>query len=285
MATKRVLLTLRFEGSGFYGWQAQRGGNTVQQAVQNAAEKVFGYRPDVSGCGRTDSGVHALGYCCHLDINEAFPAERIPDAFNFYFTRQNVKITVTAAKIVDDDFHSRYCIKTKEYIYLIQNDRWLDPFYEGRAFHCHKKLDIGKMRAAAEILTGRHNFSSFMADRSDIPKEDAVRNLSALEVSEDHRHCALVSIRLRADGFLYKMARIISGTLIDISEEKLKIDDLEEIIESRDRSRAGRTLPAHGLYLSCIEYFTNTQEALLFSGHIQDAVKKSAAIYEQQSEE
>ena len=267
--TKRILLTLRFDGSGFYGWQAQNGGNTVQQTVQDAIETVFRERLGVSGCGRTDSGVHALGYCCHIDIKKDFPTERLANALNLYFFSQNIKIAVVDACEVSDDFHSRYYIKSKEYIYKIQNNKYRDPFYTGKALHYHRPIDIDKMREAAEYLKGEHNFACFMADRSDIPVEQAVRNLYRLEIEIADEKCRIINIIMAASGFLYKMARIISGTLLEVSEGKINPVDLSGIINSRNRRNAGRTLPPHGLYLNKIEYYSDDEIAeLIKSGDI-----------------
>ena len=253
---KRVLLTIRFDGSGFYGWQAQTGGNTVQQIMQDAVQSVFGERLGISGCGRTDSGVHALGYCCHLDIREDFDCERLLFAINRYFISREIKIAVINACDAASDFHSRYYIKSKEYIYKLQNDKYKDPFYFKRALHYHKKLDLDKMREAAAYIAGEKNFACFMADRSDIPLGEAVRNVTGIEIERTDN---IVNIKMRANGFLYKMARIIAGTLLEVNEGRINLKDLPGIIESRERSKAGRTLPPHGLYLNSIEYMTRAE--------------------------
>ena len=259
--TKRILLTLRFDGSGFYGWQAQSGGNTVQQTLQDAVQSVFGESLGISGCGRTDSGVHAYGYCCHIDIKKDFPVERLANAINKYFISKNIKISVTDIKEVDNEFHSRYYIKSKEYIYKIQNNKYMDPFYINQAFYYHKPLDLNKMREAAEYLKGEHNFSSFMADKSEIPTDEAVRTVHKLDIKANILDSGtnIIEISVAASGFLYKMARIIAGTLLEVSEGKINPDKLPDIINAKNRSRAGRTLPPHGLYLNKIEYYSKTE--------------------------
>ena len=256
MKTKRVLLTLKFDGSGFYGWQAQAGGNTVQQTMQDAVQSVFGERLGISGCGRTDSGVHAMGYCCHMDIREDFNCERLLFAVNRYFISREIKIAVINVQDVKEDFHARYYIKSKEYIYKIQNDKYKDPFYFKRALNYHKHLDLEKMREAAGYIIGEKNFAAFMADKSDIPIDEAARNVSRIDISREDN---IVNISMEANGFLYKMARIIAGTLLEVNEGKINLKDLPEIINLRDRSRAGRTLPPHGLYLNRIEYMTRAE--------------------------
>jgi len=263
--TKRILLTLRFDGTGFYGWQAQSGGNTIQQALQDAAQSVFGARPDISGCGRTDAGVHAYGYCCHLDIKRGFPVERIANAINRYFISKDIKISVTGAEEADGGFHSRYYIKSKEYIYKIQNNKYRDPFYAGKALYYHKPLDLDKMREAAKYLTGAHNFASFMADRADIPAEGAERTVHKIEIKpEIHENGTnITEIYIAANGFLYKMARIIAGTLVEVSEGKIQARELPDIIDAKNRGSAGRTLPPYGLYLNKIEYYDEIKAGVL----------------------
>lgn len=264
---KRVLLTLRFDGEKFYGWQAQNGGNTVQQIMQDAVQYVFGERLGISGCGRTDSGVHAYGYRCHLDIKKDFDTTRLPYALNNYFMPRKIKIAVTNAEEVDNDFHSRYYIKSKEYVYKIQTGAYKDPFYSGKALHYHKQLDLVKMREAAEYLYGEHNFACFMADRSDIPIDEAVRTIYKIDITDitdiksgnADAGSNIVKIYMSANGFLYKMARIIAGTLVEISEGKINIRDLPEIIRSKERKRAGRTLPPCGLYLNKIDYMSKAE--------------------------
>ncbi|MCL1859342.1 MAG: tRNA pseudouridine(38-40) synthase TruA [Oscillospiraceae bacterium] len=255
--TKRILLTLMFDGSGFYGWQAQSGGNTIQQTLQDAVQSVFNERLGISGCGRTDAGVHAYGYCCHIDIKKDFPIERLPNAINTYFISRNIKISVIEVREVNNEFHSRYYIKSKEYIYKIQNNKYRDPFYTGKAFYYFKPLDLDKMRESAKYLTGEHNFSSFMADKSDIPIDEAVRTIHKIEIKTNifDNGTNITDIYIAASGFLYKMARIIAGTLIEVSEGKIIPENIPDIINAKDRGRAGRTLPPHGLYLNKIEYY------------------------------
>ena len=250
------MLTLRFDGSGFCGWQAQAGGNSVQQTVQDAVQSVFGERLGVTGCGRTDSGVHALEYCAHLDMRADFDCERLLFAVNRYFVSRGIKIAVTGAREVGHDFHARYYIRAKEYVYKIQNGRYKDPFWLNRALSYHKPVELEKMREAAGYIIGEKNFAAFMADRSDIPADEAVRSVTRIDIG---RSGDIISISMEANGFLYKMARILAGTLLEVSEGKIKAGDLARIIESRDRRNAGRTLPPHGLYLHRIEYMARAE--------------------------
>ena len=257
---KRILLCITFDGSGYRGWQAQADadGRTVQQRLCKAAAKVFCRQVDISGCGRTDSGVHANRFYCHMDIDPAFPTERIANALNTGLYRANDRIAVIEAKEAESGFHSRYDIKSKEYMYLIQNDKYMSPLYYNRAYFYHNSLNLAQMRSAAQLLTGEYNFSSFMADRSKIPKEEAVRRIDYIKIDGPDMTSGggpnLIRIYISANGFLYKMARIITGTLIEVNEGKIQISDLPDIIAKQDRIYAGFTAPAHGLYLNNVEY-------------------------------
>lgn len=262
-AKKRVLLCICFDGGKYYGWQAQPSGNTVQQHLQSAIETVLRAPTDLSGCGRTDSGVHAKKYFCHIDIDKAFPTERLPAAINLYLYAKKESISVMSASEVDSDFHSRYYIKRKQYVYKIQNNRFRDPFLSGYAYAYYKPLDLDLMRSAARELTGKHNFTSFMADNSKIPPEEAERTIYSINIDcndpNSVNESRIITISITADGFLYKMARIIVGTLLEVSEKKILPSDIPDIINKRNRKFAGRTVEPCGLYLNDIEYYTKEE--------------------------
>ncbi|MHC1695718.1 MAG: tRNA pseudouridine(38-40) synthase TruA [Eubacteriales bacterium] len=242
----RVALRLMYDGSGFHGWQVQSNAYTVQQAVQDALEATLGVRPDVTGCSRTDSGVHAGDYCCHIDLDKPFDLSKLPSALNVRLPKQ---AAVTAAYEVPQDFHARYSVVQKEYLYRIWNAQSRNPFLEGRAYHYSYKLDLERMRCAAGFLVGEHDFSGFMSSGSDI--EDTVRDIKYCQIEKNGD---MVEIYIAADGFLYNMARIITGTLLYFSQLGLDPSVMEDIIASRDRKRCGFTAPAHGLYLNKVVY-------------------------------
>jgi tRNA pseudouridine38-40 synthase len=173
----------------------------------------------------------------------------MPHAFNSVLPDD---ITVTDAAIVDDSFHVRHNVIFKEYIYVINNSVFRDPFTQGRAYHYPKHLnydDIEKMNKAAQLIIGNHDFACFMSSGSGI--EDTVRNVKYLNVTKDDD---VITIRIAADGFLYNMVRILAGTLLAVGQGKLEPSDIERITEKKDRSLAGSTMPACGLYLNRVVY-------------------------------
>ena len=247
----KILLTLSYLGTNFHGWQVQPGCRTVQATLQEACEALFGCAVDITGCSRTDAGVHANRFCATASPKEGsfinrIPAERIPAALNVKLPRD---LSVIDACEVPDDFHARYDVISKEYEYLIRDRLPRSPFYEDRAWQIPRPLDEALMNEACAPFIGRHDFGGFMASGSDIA--DTVRTIRSFRV---FRCGELVHIRVSADGFLYNMVRILTGTLVAVSEGKITVGDLPGIIASRDRTRAGNTAPAHGLYLNNVIY-------------------------------
>lgn len=248
MAVK-LLLKIAYDGSGYCGWQVQKNGKSVQGEMCRAAEEAYGCKINVTGCSRTDSGVHATEYYCTLDISEnapRIPIERVPSALN---VRLDKSITVYEAAEVGSDFHARYSVKRKTYEYVIDNGYHRDPFLVGRSWHIKTPLDEMKMNEAAKAFIGRYDFSAFMASGSEI--EDATRTVFDAEVE---RVGSKVLFRVTADGFLYNMVRIMTGTLADVSCGRINVDEIGKIIELRERKNAGVTAPADGLYLKHVEY-------------------------------
>lgn len=251
----KVLLHLSYLGTNYCGYQVQPNGVTVQQKLNEAAKQLFGYDCDIVGCSRTDSGVHANEFCATVTKKKEnslctnIPTEKIPQALTHWLPED---ISVFAAEEVCEDFHPRYDVKYKEYVYKIWNSPVRDPFTQGRAWHCPKKIDnegLSRMKRAAAQYVGRKDFSSFMAADSKV--EDTVREVFEAEVEREGN---LITFRVRADGFLYNMVRIFVGTLIDVAYGKLDPEDIPKIIEQKDRRAAGSTAPPHGLYLNKVEY-------------------------------
>ncbi len=240
----KILLEISYVGTGFAGYQVQPGKVTVQSALQDAIEKVYGERYAVKGCSRTDAGVHALQYFATFDTDKAIPLDRIPHAFNSALDK---RIAVISARQVDMDFHVRHDVLYKEYEYRVHLGAIPDPFLDGRAWHYPKTLlpdALERMRAAAKAFVGEHDFSGFMSAGSDVA--DTVRNVKHLNISLGEN---ILTVRIAADGFLYNMVRIIVGTLIEVGTGRINADDMADIIASCDRARAGMTAPPEGLYL------------------------------------
>lgn len=245
----KIKLTICYLGTNYAGWQIQNNTVSVQQKIQDAVESLFSVRYPVTGCSRTDSGVHANDFCCTVSLGENkcnISEDKLPYALNH---RLPFDIAVKSADYVNDDFHPRYDVKYKEYEYLIYNSGLRSPFYENRAFFYPSKLDEILMERAASHFLGKHDFAAFMASGSDI--KDTVREIKYFTVKRDGD---IIRINVAADGFLYNMVRILVGTLIEVSEGKINIEDIDDIILSKDRKRAGFTVQPHGLYLNKVIY-------------------------------
>lgn len=241
-----ILLRLAYLGTAYHGFQVQANALTVQEYLQNAIEVVFNYRYDIIGCSRTDSGVHANEFYCTVDVNPTIPNDKIPSALN---ANLPFDITIFDCFTVDESFHPRYNVIYKEYVYNIWNHRQRNPFEYMRSYHYPRELNIDLMNIAADYFIGEHDFTGFMSASSDV--KNTVRNIKYFYVEKENNN---VMITVAANGFLYNMVRILVGTLIYVSEKKIKTDDLNDIILSKDRSKSGFTAPPHGLYLNKVVY-------------------------------
>lgn len=242
----RILLKIRYHGASFVGWQVQKNGKSVQEQMQDAIEEIFGTRVGVTGCSRTDSGVHAMEYCLCFDPPRTMELKRIAFALNSVLPDS---ISVLSAEEVEEDFHPRYNAVAKEYIYRFYDSHSPDPFKRGLFFHERKGLDAELMNRAAKCFVGTHDFKGFMSTGSKI--EDTVRTIYHSSVV---RNGDEVTFRVVGDGFLYNMVRIMAGTLLFISMGRIAAEDLPQIIESGERAAGGKTMPAHGLYLNKVYY-------------------------------
>ena len=251
----KILLTLSYFGKNFCGYQAQIDKRTVQTELNRACHELFGFDCDVTGCSRTDSGVHANMFCATVtqkgtdSLKIALSVDRVPLALNAHLPDD---IAVISAREVDGDFHPRYDVKYKEYVYRIYNSPTRSPFEDGRSWHIPQQFseaDIENMNVAAQAFIGQHDFKSFMAQGAKV--ESTVRNVKYADVA---RNGDVILFRVAADGFLYNMVRIMTGTLISVGKGKIKADSIPHIISSLDRNLAGPTAPPHGLYLNKVIY-------------------------------
>ena len=251
----KLFIKVRYLGTNYCGYQVQPNAPSIQQKLNEAARTLFGYDCDIVGCSRTDSGVHANEFCATVaqkgcdDLITSLPPERVPLAFSAHLPPD---ISVFDAKWVASDFHPRYDVVEKEYLYRIYNAPVRDPFWEGRAYHLPRVLDdaaLERMNLAAAHLVGKQDFAAYMAQGSTVAT--TVRTVKAASVE---REGDLLVLRISADGFLYNMVRIIAGTLIDVGLGKIDPDEIPAITASCDRSRAGMTVPACGLYLNRVFY-------------------------------
>jgi tRNA pseudouridine38-40 synthase len=243
---KNIALTLMYDGSNYFGYQRQKGFITIQQVMEEALSKITKENITVSGCGRTDSKVHALNYVLSFKTNSDMPVDKFPVALNSILPHD---ISVLDAKQVPEDFDGRFSVKRKTYIYKIHNSEFKNPFYKNYACHYKYKLDIEKMRKAAEYIVGTHDFKCFCASGAQV--KTTVRTVYGLELTQTGDE---IEMSITSNGFLYNMVRIIAGTLLYVGGGKMQPEDVKNIIESQNRCMAGITAPPQGLYLKSVEY-------------------------------
>ena len=242
------MLTLAFDGSAFCGFQVQPNGPTVQQALEQAIQRLTGAHSRVTGCSRTDAGVHAREFVCNFHTESRLPAAKFPAALNFYLPNE---IAVRACRDMPGNFHARYDCTAKTYRYHIHNSRVRDPFLLQRAVLEPFPLNADMLHTQAQAFLGTHDFASFCAAGSSV--KTTTRTLTRFDVLREQDE---IFFFVRANGFLYNMVRIMSGTLLDIAKGRLEPGSIPAILQARDRGRAGVTAPAEGLMLWEVEYET-----------------------------
>lgn len=249
----KYLVLIRYLGTDFSGFQAQPNRRTVQGELTRAASECFGGPCAITGCSRTDSGVHAEAFCATLeplfDGAPVIPPDRLPRAIAQYLPQD---LSLFFAKEAPLDFHPRYDILEKEYRYDICNTPLRDPFWAARTWHYPSKISdsaLSEMNRAAAAFVGRHDFAALMAAGSTV--SDTVRTISRCEC---RRSGDIISVFVRGDGFLYNMVRIIVGTLIAVATGKITPEEIPAILASGDRTLAGMTAPPEGLHLASLFY-------------------------------
>ncbi len=243
----RYKVTIEYHGSGFVGWQRQKNGPSVQQAVEEAIYRFSGEAVNVFAAGRTDAGVHALGQVAHFDIERHSSPRTVRDAINFYL--KPAKVVVVNAEAVPQDFHARFSARERSYLYRITNRRAPLALERGRTWWVPTPLDEALMADAARHLLGHHDFTSFRA--SNCQATSPVRTLDALDVFREGDE---IHVRARARSFLHHQVRSMAGTLKLVGEGKWTADTVRTALEACDRSLAGPTAPAEGLYLTEVKY-------------------------------
>lgn len=243
------LLWIAYKGTNYGGFQVQPNAPTVCAAVQDAMQRVLGCRPDVKGCSRTDAGVHARRFALSFCYTGKVPAEKMVQAFNAHLPPD-----IRALEIwpVAENFHARYAAHAKTYRYYILNARVDDPFTFDTCCRIGPELDVAAMQAAAEQFVGTHDFLALCASGSSVAAHgDTVRTITRCTVE---RAGDRVTITVTADGYLYNMVRILAGTLVEAGLHKRTPESIPALLASRDRRRAGQTLPAKGLFLEDVAY-------------------------------
>mgnify|MGYP000843838839 FL=1 len=252
--TKRVRLRVAYDGTAYHGWQLQPGAITIEQVLNETLTELLGEPIQVIGASRTDSGVHARGNVAVFDTSHRMPADKICFALN---QRLPEDIRVQSSETVAPDWHPRRCSCVKTYEYKILNRKIELPTERLYSHFCYFDLDLEKMQQAAVLLVGEHDFKSFCNVRTQV--KDTVRTI--YEISLSRTEDGMITIRICGNGFLYNMVRIIAGTLISVGMGQIPPDQIEDILNARDRAAAGPTAPARGLTLIGMEYEENAGKA------------------------
>lgn len=243
---RNIKLTIEYDGTRYYGWQRQPIGNTIQQEVEKAISKVIKEYVEVIGSSRTDSGVHAKGYVANFKTNVKMPAEKFRDAINCKLPRD---IVIIKSEEVDLDFHARYSSKGKTYCYTILNREYPCAIDKDYVYYYRWKLNVEEMKKACKYFLGTHDFKAFQTPGGSV--KTSIRTISDLHIETN---VDKIKIYISADGFLYNMVRIIVGTLIMVGSNKIDSREVKNIIESKDRKKAGICVPAAGLVLEKVYY-------------------------------
>lgn len=245
-------ITVQYDGARYKGWQRlgeDAGGDTIQSKLEGVISTLTGEETLVTGSGRTDAGVHALGQVAHFRCNEYLDVDEIVRHANRYLPDD---IAVIDAEVADPRFHARYKVVEKHYLYRIDTGKWPDPFERKFCWHIAEKLDWKKMRKAASYLTGEHDFAAFTSMKS--KKKSAVREIFDIEIIEPEDDSSIALIRMKAHGFLHNMARIIVGTLVEVGQGERGADTIPDLLEEKTRAEAGQRAPAKGLFLETAVY-------------------------------
>ena len=243
---RNIKLIIEYDGTEYKGWQKQPNRLNIQGEIERAIENITGEKVELIASGRTDAGVHAIGQVANFKTNSKFPIERIPIAIN---SQVKNYIRIKNAEEVDENFHSRYNCKKKTYRYIIDNSPYGSAIYRNIVYHLPMKLDIKEMKRAIKYFEGEHDFKAFRS--SGTSSKNSIRTIYKADLLIEG---TTIGIELTGNGFLYNMVRIIAGTLVDVGLGKINADDIPKIIESKDRTKAGKTLPPQGLMLMQVDY-------------------------------
>lgn len=242
----KIALKISYDGTDYAGWQVQKNAPTVQEKLNEAVFALTGERVSVTGSGRTDAGVHAAGQVAHFETESALPPEKYAPALNVFLPPD---IRVLSSRAVTDTFHAVRSAKRKTYVYSFYRAETELPLKERYAVRIYGETDLENMRNCAAVFVGKHDFTCFLASGSDV--KDAVRTIFSLEITERGDD---LSLSVTGDGFLYNMVRILAGTLLAAAKGKRTPADCAALLAGKDRSPAGKTMPAKGLCLVSVEY-------------------------------
>lgn len=240
----RYLMTFSYDGTLYSGYQKQNDKSSIQEEIERVLSKIFNEKTKISSSGRTDSGVHALNQTAHFDTSKKIDVDKLRHSINSLI---NKDIYIKKIKKVNDNFHARYDVVKKEYIYKINVGEY-DPIKRNYVYQYNKKLDLNEMKKAINLFKGEHNFKSFSTDTLD---KDTIRTIYEAKITKNKNE---ITISFIGNGFLRYMVRNMVGLLIEIGSGKRKYDCVEDIIKKEDRSSSGIKAPSQGLYLKSVKY-------------------------------
>jgi tRNA pseudouridine38-40 synthase len=240
--------TCAYDGTNFNGWQRQPGGGAVQNHLEAALTQIFDTPLEIQGSGRTDAGVHARGQCFHFDADWPHPPEKLLRALHSILP---TSIRICSVQPVRDDFHARFSVIGKRYLYRYYLGR-ADPLDDRYVWACRDlPIDLDTMRAAADVLTGKHDFTAFSASHGKDSDPNPVKTVTRLELKQRGKY---IRLDVEGSGFLYRMVRSFAGALYSVGRGRLTVDDIRDILESRQRTHRVVTAPAKGLFLDRVFY-------------------------------
>ncbi len=243
---RNIKLIIEYDGKEYNGWQKQPNKLNIQGEIERAIEVITREKVELIASGRTDAGVHSLGQTANFKIESEMPIEKMKVAINSQLKKS---IRIKNVEEVEENFHSRYSCKGKKYRYIINNSKYGSAIYRDLEYHMPIKLDVEAMQKAIKYFEGEHDFKGFKA--SGTSSKSSIRTIYDAKV---YRQGDKIYIELTGNGFLYNMVRIISGTLVEVGMCKIQPEEIAEIIQSKNREKAGKTLPPQGLYLVEVEY-------------------------------
>jgi len=244
---RTIKLTIEYDGTNYLGWQVQPKGPTIQRVLEETLKKITGEEVRLIGSGRTDAGVHAFGQVAHFKTHSKISLHSMARALNSLLPPD---IVIRRVREVDENFHARKSCKSKIYEYRILNRNLRSAFYNKYAWHIPQKLNLKEMKEATRYLIGEHDFSSFRSVGT--PTQTATRKVIRAEWKKGRD--GLLYFEIEANGFLKQMVRAMVGTLVEVGRGRLSSDEFQEILQSKDRRKAGPTAPAHGLLLKEVKY-------------------------------